>query len=167
LRKNKDDELRQYFRKFKELDGVGLLTSLLAHELCFIERDIIHMADYKKVDAEAESLLLFLDKLRHKKRGEKVELNFEGSLIRFSLMPVGSAFTKIFGETPYTNRIKDRLKKGIHRIYLWGVGESNVKMIDKITKYKFEGTIVTRTKKEYYTGKLTVLPSVICRITMR
>jgi len=167
LRKDSNDRTRKYFRQFKELDGAGLLTSVLARELSYIDKMALHVTNPGIVDDEAESVLLFLDTIRQKRKNQKAQLSFEGSIIRFGVMPVGNPLTRTLGETPYLNRIRKRLSEGFPRIYLWAVGESNVQLVDKVAAYRFEGTVTAKVKKEYYTSRFSTLPCTVVQITLR
>lgn len=164
LKRKNEDDLKTHVKKFKDLDAAGLLATILARELNMIDKKIFHSADASKVDSEMESVLLFLDELRHKERGEKVELDFKGSLTTFSVIPVGGAVARVFGDAPYINRIKNTLKD-VPRIYLWGVGNSNAKMVDRIARYKFEGKVVARIETEYHTHDFRVLEAKIAHFS--
>lgn len=169
LKRPKADAMRRFFKSFRDLEGGGMLTTILARELNFVERKVIQTTDPIAVDSEAKSVLLFLDRIRHKERREKVELDFEGAFVKFKLIPVGKLLTRILGTKIYVDRIERYLTEGTQRLYVWGVGDENVKMINEIgMRYHFKGTLVTKIEKGYHsTHSLCVLPSIVLRITIR
>lgn len=164
FQRDRNDQLRKYYEKFRNLDGAGLLTTILARELHFVEKSVLGSKSPEGISQEPESLLVFLDKIRHKERGDRVELDFEGNIVSFGVVLVGSSLTKFFGKIPYIDRIRKKLEK-FPRVYVWGVGESNRNIINEIKIYEFRGTATAYFRKEYYTNNFRILPSRILQIT--
>lgn len=163
LGRDKNDETSRFFRMFQDLDGAGMLTTILSRELGNIEKGVANTPTSYKADSEAKSLLLFLDRIRHKRKGEDVELTFDGSIVRFNMVCVGKRATKKYGKSPYVKRITEHLNRG-DTVYVWGVGEPNSQMADEIAEYHFRAKVKARFIEEYHTSDFRVLQSRIIQL---
>lgn len=126
---NSDEETKNYVSILNQLDEMGYFHQIMLRELQALGAERKFALPEDSVKEETRNFVNFLDsKVVRKPRGVDVDPTFIGESIKISIVYVSK------GErvTPHLDWISKCIQRNIKRIYICGIGDMNVSMVNEL-----------------------------------
>jgi hypothetical protein len=125
--------LERYCHTFNNLNSRGLFIGVALQEFSSLGRRMGSILPDKKITLETIGFMNMLEKLSKKPPGEDVSPDFNGEIIKCSIVLIAKQETYLLhGLLPYLSWINGCIEKGIRSFYVCAIGDANIAIVRKI-----------------------------------
>ena len=130
---NKGSLLEKYCVVFNKLEETGGFSQIALEEFSILNESDGWGFPTEDVFRDTRDFVQMLERFVWKKQGEDVNPNYNGKIIKCTIVLVARPDVyQVHGLSPYLRYIKNSLKEGIKTFYICGIGGANTPIVKRI-----------------------------------